>query len=132
LEGHSRCVLAVAFSPDGTKLATGGRDETIRVWDVKDGKQLFNVGGLSTCVAALAFSRDGRMLAWSGRGDGLVSLHDAKTGAPVARLVGHGELVRGIAFAPDGRALATGGADRTIKLWDMPISDFSLPMSRQP
>ena len=51
LEGHSRSVLAVAFSPDGTKLATGGLDEIIRVWDVKDGKQQFKVGGLSTCVA---------------------------------------------------------------------------------
>ena len=90
------------------------------------------MGGLSTCVAALAFSRDGRILAWSGRGDGLVSLHDAKTGAEVARLVGHGGLVRGIAFAPDGRALATGGADRTIKLWDMPATDLSMPMSRRP
>ena len=124
LDGHTRGVVAVAFSPDGTRLATGGLDETIRLWDVKNGKQQLMLGGLSTCVAALAFSRDGRMLAWSGRGDGLVSLHDATTGAEVVRLVGHGALVRGIAFAPDGMSLATGGADRTIKLWDVSSSDI--------
>ena len=69
------------------------------------------------------------MLAWSGRGDGLVSLHDATTGAEVVRLVGHSAVVRGIAFAPDGRGLATGGADRTIKLWDVPASEPSLSLS---
>ncbi len=131
LDGHTRGVTAIAFSTDGTRLATGGLDETIRLWDVNKGRQQLTLGGLSTCVAALAFSRDGRMLAWSGRNDGLVSLHDATTGAEVVRLVGHGALVRGIAFAPDGTALATGGADRTIKLWDVPVPDLSLPFSPQ-
>jgi WD40 repeat protein/beta-lactamase regulating signal transducer with metallopeptidase domain len=131
LDGHKRCVTAVAFSPDGARLATGGVDETIRVWDIQSRRQQLCLGGLSSWVAALSFSRDGRMLAWSGRGDGLVSLHDTTTGAEVVRLVGHGAQVRGIAFAPDGRALATGGADRTIKLWDVPSSDSSLRFSAQ-
>jgi WD40 repeat protein/beta-lactamase regulating signal transducer with metallopeptidase domain len=131
LDGHKRCVLAVAFSPDGARLATGGLDETVRVWDVRQQRQQLSLGGLSSWVAALAFSRDGRMLAWSGRGDGLVSLHNTATGAEVVRLVGHGGQVRGIAFAPDGRAVATGGADRTIKLWDVPSIDSSSPLSAQ-
>jgi WD40 repeat protein/beta-lactamase regulating signal transducer with metallopeptidase domain len=130
LEGHTRGVLAVAFTPDGTGLATGGLDETIRVWDVQTRKQRLSLGGLSNCAQALAFSRDGRMLAWSGRGDGLVSLHDTTTGAEVIRLIGHGAVVRGIAFAPDGNGLATGGADRTIKLWDVPAFEPSLSATR--
>ena len=125
LDGHTRGVLAIAFTPDGAGLATGGLDETIRLWDVQTGRQRLALGGLSNCAQALAFSRDGRMLAWSGRGDGLVSLHDSTTGAEVIRLIGHGATVRGIAFAPNGTGLATGGADRTIKLWDVPFSEPS-------
>jgi WD40 repeat protein len=47
------------------------------------------------------------------------------TGAEIIRLIGHGAVVRGIAFAPDGHGMATGGADRTIKLWDVPFSEPS-------
>ena len=130
LEGHTRGVLAIAFTPDGTRLATGGLDETIRVWDVQTGQPRLTLGGLGNCAEALAFSRDGRMLAWSGRSDGLVSLHDTTTGAEVVRLIGHGAVVRGIAFAPDGTGAATSGADRTIKLWDVPAFEPSLSATR--
>jgi WD40 repeat protein/beta-lactamase regulating signal transducer with metallopeptidase domain len=130
LEGHTRGVVAVAFTPDGTGLATGGLDETIRLWDIKSGHERLVLGGLSNCAQALAFSRDGRMLAWAGRSDGLVSIHDTTTGAEITRLVGHSAVVRGIAFAPDGSRLATGGADRTVKLWDVPVLEPSLAASR--
>jgi WD40 repeat protein/beta-lactamase regulating signal transducer with metallopeptidase domain len=130
LEGHTRAVLAIAFTPDGTGLATGSFDETIRLWDVPSGRQRLMLGGLSNCVQALAFSRDGQMLAWSGRSDGLVSLHDTRTGAEVTRLVGHCAVARGIAFAPDGMSLATGGADRTVKLWDVPALEQTQSASR--
>jgi WD40 repeat protein/beta-lactamase regulating signal transducer with metallopeptidase domain len=129
LEGHTGAVLSVCFSSDGLNLASGGLDETIRVWDVKSSSGRLTMGGLSSCVQALAFSPDGRLLAWSGRSDGLVSLRDVATGAEVVRFVGHGALVRGIAFTPDGTGLATGGDDRTIKLWDVPLSEASLTLS---
>ena len=61
-----------------------------------------------------------------------MSLRDATTGAELARLVGHSAVVRGIAFAPDGSGLATGGADRTIKLWDLPAYEPSLSLSAKP
>jgi WD40 repeat protein/beta-lactamase regulating signal transducer with metallopeptidase domain len=130
LDGHTRGVLAIAFSPDGKGLATGGLDETIRIWDVASRRQRLMLGGLSNCVQSLAFSRDGQMLAWSGRGDGLVSLHETTTGAEILRLVGHAAVARGIAFAPDGTSMATGGADRTVKLWDVPAAEPSPSASR--
>jgi WD40 repeat protein/beta-lactamase regulating signal transducer with metallopeptidase domain len=122
LVGPKRAVLALSFSPDGTRLAAGGLDETIHIWELDSGEHRLTMGGLGNCVQALSYSPDGGLLAWSGRGDGLVSLHDATTGQEVVRLVGHAAVVRGIAFAPDGGDLATGGADRTIKLWDVPGS----------
>jgi WD40 repeat protein len=129
LDGHAGAVLAVRFSANGVDLASGGLDETIRVWDVKSARSRLTMGGLSHCVEALAFAPDGRTLAWSGRHDGLVSLRDVTTGAEIVRFVGHSGLVRGIAFAPDGRGLATGGDDRSIKLWDVPAYEPSLSLS---
>ena len=129
LDGHVGAVLAVCFSPDGQELATGGLDETIRLWDVKSPRGRLTMSGLSNCVQALAFSPDGRTLAWSGRNDGLVSLRDVTTGAEVTRFIGHNGVVRGIAFAPSGTGLATGGDDRTIKLWDVPVYEPSLSLS---
>jgi WD40 repeat protein/beta-lactamase regulating signal transducer with metallopeptidase domain len=129
LGGHEGAVLSVGFSADGLTLASGGVDETIRLWDVKNARVRLTLGGLSSCVLALAVSPDGRTLASTGRLDGLVSLRDAMTGAELVRFVGHSALVRGIAFAPDGRSLATGGDDRSIKLWDVPSSEPSRPLS---
>jgi WD40 repeat protein/beta-lactamase regulating signal transducer with metallopeptidase domain len=130
LEGHTRAVLAIAYNSDGTELATGGSDDTIRLWDVRSGRQRMMLSGLSNCARALAYSHDGRTLAWSGRNDGLVSLHDTQSGAEIVRLVGHSGVVWGIAFAPDGMSLATGGADRTVKIWDVPALEPSLSAAR--
>jgi WD40 repeat protein/beta-lactamase regulating signal transducer with metallopeptidase domain len=132
LAGPTRAVLTLAFSPDGARLAAGGLDETVHLWDVGSGRHSLVLGGLGDCVQSLAFSHDGRLLAWSGRRDGLVSLDDATTGAEVLRLSGHAAVVRSIAFAPGGRGLATGGADRTIKLWDAPVDESLVSLPAKP
>ena len=71
LTGHQYSLYAVAFSPDGTTLATAGRDKTIRVWNVRTGARLQRLAGHEKLIYALGYSRDGQMLA-SGSYDGTV------------------------------------------------------------
>ncbi len=64
-EGHDAAVVAVAFSPDGRTLASGGLDETIRLWAVPDGTALRTPSPSDGDVCSVQFGRDGRLLATS-------------------------------------------------------------------
>jgi WD40 repeat protein len=110
-------VLSLAFSPDGTLLATGDAHGEIRLWRVADGKQLLVCQGHTVWVVSVAFSSDGTMLASSGI-DAMVKLWDVQTGQCLHTLQGHTNLVWSVAFSADDRILASGSADRSLKLWD--------------
>ena len=122
LEGHTGDVYAIAFSPDGSTLASRSQDNTIRLWDVSTGAHKHTLeghtdNGIPTAdVTAIAFSPAGSILA-SGSADNTIRLWDAATGAHKHTLEGHTEAVTAIAFSPDGM-LASGSADNTIRLWD--------------
>jgi WD40 repeat protein len=76
LEGHTGQVRAVAFSPDGSRLAAARNDPAVMVWDVVTGRPTLRLRGHVQGVYALAFSPDGRLLV-SASGDGTVRLWEA-------------------------------------------------------
>jgi WD40 repeat protein len=112
--------VSVAFSPDGRRLATGGEENTVKIRDVRDGRELQTLRGHNGEVYAVAFSPDeeGRWVASAGE-DSAVKVWDSRTGKLVHSFRGHTNLVSSLAFGADGRRLCSGSRDKTAKVWDL-------------
>lgn len=119
IDAHHHVTYCVAFSPDGSKLVTGGADTYFRVWDVRSGRRLLHSRKAHRrCVHAAAFSPDGQTILTAGR-DNEVRLWDARTGEPLGVFEGHENEIRHVAFSPDGRRALSASNDRTVRLWDV-------------
>jgi WD40 repeat protein len=112
---------AVAFTPDGRTLISGGDNETgaapLRAWDVASGRALWSAASHDALVTCVAVAPDGRLGA-SGSYDQTVKLWEPATGRELATLADAGKRVRCLAFTPDGRQLAAGGQEGLVWLWD--------------
>ncbi|MGD2146760.1 MAG: WD40 repeat domain-containing protein [Anaerolineae bacterium] len=123
-EGHIDRVFGLAFSPDGSLLASGSgmgpsdvSDYTLKVWDLTSGRELRRLQGHSGDIHAVAFSPDSAMVA-SASTDYTVKLWDVQSGELVHTLR-HRDGLWDVAFAPDGALLASGGVGRQVRLWDV-------------
>jgi WD40 repeat protein len=110
-------MLCVAFSPDGTRLAAGGADGAVRVYDVATGKRLLALEQHADWVTGLAFSPDGTRLASASR-DKSARVIDVKTGEAARAYLGHEAPVFAVAWAPDGQLVYSGGKDRKVHAWE--------------
>jgi len=120
LEGHGGWVMALCLLPDG-RLASGSKDDTIRLWDVATGAETARLEGHNNSVIALCLLADGRLA--SGSWDRTIRLWDVATGAETARLEGHLEeyddSFTALCLLADERLASGSMYPTTIRLWDV-------------
>ncbi|MCP4697986.1 MAG: PKD domain-containing protein [Gammaproteobacteria bacterium] len=121
LSGHADAVHAAAFSPDGTRIVSGSRDNTLKLWDAATGAELKTLGynryHYPSYLSDMALSLDGTRLV-SGYSDGYMELWDTATGMKLPAPRGHTTHIETTAFSPDGARIVSGSSDGTLKLWD--------------
>lgn len=116
-------VLSLAFSPDGSRLATGGgepsRSGELMIWDVAKRELVREIEDAhSDTVFGLEFSRDGKSIV-SGAADKFVKIHEVATGKHVRSFEGHTHHVMDVSWQADSSTLVSAGADNAIKVWNV-------------
>ena len=119
LKGHLGNVTAAAFSPDGSRVATGDENGKILVSDASTGTPVFPAMQQAASVNGVAFRGDGRQLVTSSGADRLIHIWNlADNGRELLTISGHRDAVTQVAFTRDGREVISVSVDRTIRFWD--------------
>ncbi len=153
LKGHTDQILCIALNPNGSIIASGSSDQTIRLWDVNKREHIATLEGHTEEVLTVTFSPDGKTLA-SGCRHGSIHLWDAHTGKHKISLIGNRLFstppslppkkddppnitargrsdVSSLIFSPDGNILVNGNRDGTIHFWDIKTRQIKSSFSGQ-
>ena len=121
LKGHFDAVTSVSFSPDGQRLVSGSRDNTIKLWSDFDMDELGAtkvLRGHSSPIETISSSPDGTRIA-SGSKKGKIKIWDANSGKQLESLEGHTGSINSVCFNWDGSKLTSSAADKSIKIWNV-------------
>jgi WD40 repeat protein len=111
-------VRSVQIDGDGSRVASGSFDQTIKVWDASSGQEKLTLQGHNKAVTSVAFSSDGKRIV-SGSNDRKVRLWDAGSGQEMDKLQEHHDRVNSVAFSADGNWVVSASDDRTVKMCDV-------------
>ncbi len=113
--GHSAEVNAIAWSPDGRRVASGGTDNSVQVWDSITGARMLKYMH-TNWVRALAWAPNGARLA-SASYDNSIQVWDYFNGQLLFTCMGHTHGINGLAWSPDGTRFASSSWDKTVRIW---------------
>lgn len=120
---HEGFVHALAITPDGKMLVSGGSDRSITLWSLSGQSLVKVIEAHSGEINVLAIDPGGRLLV-SGGSDRSIRLWSLPDVALLRSIEGHKSGVNSLAISPDGRLLASGSSDATVKLWSLPQGDL--------
>ncbi len=116
--GHRSAVKSVAYSPDGKFIATGSRDNSVKLWEVATGREIRTFTGHLSTVNTIAFDPTGKLMA-TGSSDMSIILWEVATGKEMLRITEHNDRVTSLDFSTDGLELASGGTGRKAYTWNV-------------
>jgi len=119
MSGHINWVKSIVVSRDGTRAVSGGADNSVRLWDMAQGKQIRQYSGHTNQVNTVVFTPDEKYIV-SGSDDCTVRVFEVESGNQVACFRGHTNLVTSIAVSEDGKRAISTGYDRTLKVLSLP------------
>ena len=117
LRGHTDWIGRIAWSPDGTYLASPSADQTIGIWDVRSGAQVRIWQGHTSGVISVAWSPDGQRLA-SASDDNTIRLWEIASGKQLQTLKEQTYGGNSVAWSPDGQRLVSASSSGTLRLWE--------------